>query len=76
MIVDRNDVDNSKIIIDLNGPNGNAFTLLGYANTLGRQFGFSKKQIKHIKDEMMLSSYDMLVETFDKYFGDHVVICK
>jgi len=34
----------------------------------------SKFRIKCIQDEMKLSTYDMLIETFDKWFGDYVIL--
>lgn len=65
---------NSVIEIDLNGPSGNAFVLIGIAKDLGIQLGFDKFRIKCIQDEMMLSDYEMLIQTFDKWFGNHVVL--
>ena len=37
--------------IDLTGPEGNAFVLIGYAQTWGRQLGYSEHRIKCIIDE-------------------------
>ena len=65
---------NRVIEIDLNGPSGNAFVLIGIAKDLGVQLGFDKFRIKCIQDEMMLSDYEMLIQTFDKWFGNHVVL--
>jgi len=73
MIKDRVE-KNSAIEIDLNGPSGNAFVLLGIAGNLGKQLGLDKFRIKCIQDEMMLSDYEMLIQTFDKWFGDYVVL--
>ena len=64
----------SKIEINLKGSEGNAFVLLGLAGNLGKQLGFSKFRIKCIQDEMMLSNYEMLIQTFDKWFGDYVIL--
>ena len=36
---------NKKIEIDLTGPDGNAFVLLGYAKRLSRELGLDHKQI-------------------------------
>ena len=76
MILSREEMVPKQIEIDLNSPAGNAFSLLGLAGQLGTSLGMSRKKIKLIQDEMMLSSYDMLIETLDKYFGEHVVIYK
>ena len=62
------------IHIDLTGPDGNAFKLICLADLLGKQLKMSKFRIKCIKDEMILSDYEMLVKTFDKWFGKYVIL--
>ena len=64
----------SEIILDLTGPDGNAFALMGHAMNFGKQLGFSKLAIDGIIEEMQLSDYEHLVQTFDKYFGDYIVL--
>jgi len=59
------------IEIDLTGPQGNAFFLLGTASNLANQLGLDSKQIKL---EMMSGDYENLVETFDNYFGTIVTL--
>lgn len=61
----------SLIELDLTGPDGNAFVLLGYAARFGRQLGLD---VDKIRMEMMLGDYDHLVKVFDKYFGNFVVL--
>ena len=63
-------IPNTKPIIDLSGPKGNAFELLGLATSTGKQFGWSKDGINSICKDMMSSDYKHLVETFDKHFGE------
>lgn len=58
-------------VIDLDGPEGNAFTLIGYARKLGRQLGMDGERIAI---EMRQGDYTQLVQTFDRYFGDYVVL--
>ncbi len=60
-----------EIIIDLTGPKGNAFYLLGQAQRLANQLELNPNEIL---DEMQSDDYEHLVETFDKYFGDFVVL--
>lgn len=60
---------NERIIVDLTGPQGNAFWLIGYAKTLGKQLGYN---LEEIEDEMTSGDYENLIEVFDKYFGDFV----
>ena len=62
---------NSEIEIDLTGPNGNAFYLLGTAGSLAKELGLNSKEIQ---TEMMKGDYEHLVETFDKHFGHFVTL--
>ncbi len=59
------------IEIDLTGPNGNAFYLLGTASNLAKQLGLNSKEIQ---TEMMKGDYEHLVATFDKHFGHFVTL--
>lgn len=59
------------LIIDLTGPEGNAFVLLGYAKNLARQLDLDFEQIKA---EMTSSDYENLIQVFDKYFGEYVIL--
>lgn len=76
MIVSREEMPQRPIEIDLNGPEGNAYVLMGYARTLGRQLGFSEEKIKAIIKVMMFTNYDGLLATFDEQFGDYVILYK
>ena len=58
-----------KRVIDLNGPEGNAFCLLGTAMSLCKQIGISSERTEEIIDELKSSDYEHLIQTFDKYFG-------
>jgi len=62
------------IEIDLTGPQGNAFFLLGTASKLGRQLGWDRDEIEILLRQMRRSDYENLVNTFDKYFGDFVTL--
>lgn len=59
------------IEIDLTGPQGNAFYLLGLAKTLSKQIGFDTDIVL---DEMKSSDYEHLIQTFDGYFGSIVIL--
>ena len=63
-------------IIDINGPMGNAFALMGKAQSLGKQLGFSKLAIEGIIAEMTLSDYEHLLQTFLKHFGEYVTLIR
>lgn len=58
--------------IDLQGPDGNAFVLLGYAHRFAKQLGYDKDDVKRICDEMREKDYQHLIKVFDRYFGEHV----
>lgn len=59
------------IEIDLTGPDGNAFVLIGKAGSLAKQLGLDSKAIEA---EMMSGDYEHLVNTFDKHFGSIVTL--
>lgn len=59
------------LIIDLTGPDGNAFALMGYASRFARQLGIDAKPIL---DDMTSSDYEHLLEVFDNHFGDYVIL--
>ena len=61
----------SGIEIDLTGPDGNAFVLIGTAGNLAKQLGLDAKAIR---EEMMKGDYEHLVNTFDKHFGNFVTL--
>ena len=59
------------IEIDLTGPDGNAFELIGTAGNLAKQLGLDSKAIR---TEMMAGDYENLVNVFDKHFGNFVTL--
>ena len=58
-------------VIDLTGPEGNAFFLMGQASQYARQLGLDGNQIIA---EMKSGNYENLVQVFDRYFGDYVIL--
>ena len=76
MIKCRSELESRKIEIDLTGPEGNAFYLLGLVDALGKQLNIPLKIRSDIKQLMMTGSYDELLKTFDIWFGDYVVLYK
>lgn len=53
------------LTIDLSGPDGNAFALMGHARNLAKQLD---KDGKAITNEMMQGDYDDLVAVFEREF--------
>jgi alanine-alpha-ketoisovalerate/valine-pyruvate aminotransferase len=62
------------IEIDLTGPQGNAYFLLGTASKMGRQLGLDNDEISVILRNMRSSDYENLVNVFDRNFGDFVTL--
>ena len=62
------------IVVDLTGPDGNAFALIGLATRLAKQLGIDSHTINVIKPKMMSGDYEHLLKVFDKYFGDFVIL--
>lgn len=69
MIRRKQSVD--EIVIDLTGPDGNAFALMGYVERFSKQLGLNSKEIIA---EMMLGDYDHLVQVFDNHFGEYIIL--
>ena len=60
-----------EIVIDLTGPDGNAYSLLARAKSYARQLDLNDTAI--IKD-MMSKDYEHLVQVFDNHFGHFVIL--
>jgi hypothetical protein len=58
-------------VIDLTGPQGNAFFLLSQAGQYARDLGLDSDQVI---TEMKSGDYKNLVAVFDHYFGDYVIL--
>ncbi len=58
-----------KARIDLTGPQGNAYFLLGTAKNLCEQ---SKKDFDPISKEMKSGDYENLIKVFDREFGEYI----
>jgi len=60
---------NTKLTIDLSGPEGNAFCLIGAAKRFAKRMDLDGAAIV---TEMTTSDYENLIQVFDKYFGECV----
>jgi hypothetical protein len=61
----------NEIVIDLTGPDGNAYVLIGIATRFAKQLGLDEEKIVA---EMASGDYENLIEVFDSYFGDYVIL--
>ena len=59
------------IEVDLTGPQGNAFYLMGLASQLSKKMGLDKDEIIA---EMRSSNYENLINVFDRHFGNLVIL--
>ena len=71
MIRTKDPLAERELVIDLDGPQGNAFFLLGQASRFARQLGMDANEII---EEMKSGDYENLISVFDKFFGDFVVL--
>jgi hypothetical protein len=67
----REKIEKKEIIIDLTGPDGNAFALMGSAKHFAEWLGLDSDKIL---SEMRSGDYENLIKVFDKYFGDFVIL--
>lgn len=83
MIIKKPVSKEKRIIIDLTGPEGNAYALLGNALNIHRQLtkmgipvtdknGVQVSE-KEMTDRMKSSDYDNLVSTMDELLGKYIV---
>ena len=70
-IKSKEELAERNIEIDLSGPEGNAFCLLGHAKNFCGQLG---KDWESLKAEMTSDDYDHLVAVFDREFGSFVTL--
>ena len=71
MAIKSKDEMPSERSIDLTGPDGNAFALLGQAKRYASQLDMDFDVIQR---QMTSGDYEHLVNTFDKYFGGFVTL--
>jgi hypothetical protein len=62
------------IIVDLTGPDGNAFALISLAQKLAKQLDYQPKERGELTAEMMSGDYENLLQVFDKHFGELVIL--
>ena len=58
-----------KMEIDITGPKGDAYYLLGIAKAFARQLELDAEAIE---EEMKSSDYENLIAVFNKHFGEYV----
>jgi hypothetical protein len=61
------------IEIDLTGPDGNVFNLIGVGRRLCKQLSLNPEEFTN---KMMSGDYENAVNVFEEYFGDYVTLYK
>jgi hypothetical protein len=89
MIKERSEMPRGPIEIDLSGPDGNVFYLIGLARKLAKQLkieipgadvmeglGIIETQdpAQWIQEQMMSGDYENAIQVFDRYFGEYVIL--
>jgi len=73
MIIKREEYEQKKPVIDLGGPDGNAFALMGLAQSWCKQLG---KDFGPIQEDMTSGDYDHLLSVMEREFGEYVIFIK
>lgn len=63
----------NKLEIDLTGPDGNVFYLIGQGRKFCKQLGLDANEFT---TKMMSADYENAVTTFDDYFGEFVTLLR
>jgi hypothetical protein len=69
----KKDIPPYPIVIDLTGPDGNVFVLMGKAKGFAKDLGLNGDEII---EDMMSSDYEHAVKVFDDNFGDFVTLLR
>jgi hypothetical protein len=70
-MIREKDITTGLLVIDLDGPSGNAYVLLATARSFARQLGLDEQEVS---EEMRSGDYEKLLEVFDDYFGHFVIL--
>lgn len=65
-------VRSRKIELDLTGPEGNAYVVMGTVQGLMKKLGYHEAQIKAVITEMMSKDYEHLIAVAEKHFGPYI----
>ena len=74
MTIRAKSVRTGPVVIDLTGPDGNAYVLLGLAKSTAKVLGYSKSQTESLIEVMVAGDYENLIATFDDEFGDFYIL--
>ena len=70
-MIRKKEAKTGPIIIDLTGPDVNAYALMAYAKRFARELGLDGEEII---SNMMSGDYENLLQVFDENFGSFVIL--
>jgi len=62
------------VVIDLSGPDVNAFALIAMANNFAKQLEYSPDKRGKLNTELISGDYENLLQVFDNHFGSFVIL--
>ena len=68
-IISHDEYDGPPRVVDLRGPEGNAYAVMGLVKSVLKQIGYDKDHIDEVIRNMMSSDYDHLIEVADEHIG-------
>ena len=71
-MIKQKETQNKGIEIDLTGPQGNAYYLLGLASRWSKELQFSDSYREEMLEKMRSSDYENLIQVLDNEFGSVV----
>ena len=71
MIKNKSEMSYRSVEIDLTGPDGNAYALMGYAKKFAKQLDLDSEEII---SNMMSGDYENLLTVFEENFGSFVTL--
>ena len=57
----------SSVVIDISGPDGNAFAIIAIVMSCLKQCGYSKEEMNKIREDMMSKDYNYLCSVASRY---------
>jgi hypothetical protein len=74
MIRNKADMKGGPIEIDLTGPDGNAFVLIGIAKNIMKQLEYPIDKANAVVEKMMSGDYENLLKVMDEQIGDFIIM--
>lgn len=73
MIINADELEPTKPTVDLRGPGGNAYALMGFVKAIADRKGVD---FEPIQKDMMSGDYEHLLEVVEKHFGDDIILIR